>query len=113
MPDGRAALLGTVSERELQAHLVAVARREGWRVYFVWDSRHSPAGWPDLALVRGGTLLFLEVKSETGRLTPAQEDCLAALGSVDTVLLDVARPSNVEKIEAMLAAGGRPYVKGD
>lgn len=106
-------LVAAMHEDELQAHLVKVARREGWLVYFTWNSRHSPAGWPDLICLRGSTMLALELKREGAAPTEKQEECLAALGLIDTVLVDVARPSNVKKIEELLTIGGRPWMKGE
>ena len=37
------------------------------------------AGFADLIVLSGGRALFLEVKSKTGRLSPAQEDFRAAV----------------------------------
>lgn len=45
----------------------------GYRLqYHTHDSRHSAAGFPDLVLVGRGRLLFIEVKSATGKLTTPQ-----------------------------------------
>ena len=37
------------------------------------------AGWPDLAIYHDGKVLFLEVKTPTGRITPRQHDTMARL----------------------------------
>ena len=68
-------------ERDFQAAVVRLARLCGWRVYCVHDSRHSPAGWPDLVLLRGRRILYRELKRDgrASRLTPEQRDTLAAL----------------------------------
>jgi hypothetical protein len=63
----------TVSrEKSFQQAVVDLARLLQWRVYFTRDSRGSPSGWPDLALCRE-RLIFRELKTNTGRLTPEQE----------------------------------------
>lgn len=40
--------------------------------YHTHDSRRSPTGWPDLALAGSRGLLYRELKTATGRVTPAQ-----------------------------------------
>lgn len=38
-------------------------------------------GTPDLAIIDSGRILFLEIKAGKGRLSPAQQECHAALAS--------------------------------
>ena len=45
------------SEREFQGNVLALARMNGWKVRFDWTRLHSPAGYPDLTLVRGETII--------------------------------------------------------
>lgn len=73
-----------ISEREFTQQVIDLAHYCGWRVYHTWSSVHSPAGFPDLVLVRRERLLFVELKSERGRLTTAQEEWLGALRAVCT-----------------------------
>ena len=75
-----------ISEKAFQAQVIDLARMLGYLVYFTWRSIHSPAGFPDLVLVRGdgspgnpGRILFIELKREGARLSPAQEDWARAL----------------------------------
>ena len=69
-----------MSEREFQdGHVVPLAVSCGWIYYHTHDSRRSPGGFPDLVLVRGGKLIFAELKSEKGRVSAAQKVWLAAL----------------------------------
>lgn len=72
--DGRQLLLRATSERDFQAHVIEVALRHGWLVHHVHDSRKSIGdGFPDLVLVRPGSpVLFIELKSERGRIRPEQ-----------------------------------------
>jgi hypothetical protein len=71
----------SMSEGDLQASVVDVARRMGGLVYHTHDSRRSPAGFPDLVITfpRTGSLIFVELKSSTGRLRPEQAQWLEAL----------------------------------
>jgi hypothetical protein len=64
-----------MTEKEFQAAVVAFADALGWWSYHPHDSRHSQRGWPDLSLLRGPRLVFLELKRHGGKVTPAQADC--------------------------------------
>ncbi len=116
----RAAVPGTssvvVSEREFQRAVIDLAHRHGW-----WVACFRPArtlkgwrtavgadgvGWPDLVCVRAepsgkGRVLFVELKSATGRLSAAQQtwiDCLRAAGAE----IWVWRPEDMDEIERIL-----------
>lgn len=68
----------SMSEKQFQEHVIALAHRLGWLVYHTFDSRRSVAGFPDLVLVRERTL-FRELKSATGVVSPQQKVWLTAL----------------------------------
>jgi VRR-NUC domain len=70
-----------MTERELQAQVLDLARMLGYLAYHTYDSRRSVEGFPDLVLVheRSGALIFAELKSPTGRVTTAQDRWLRAL----------------------------------
>lgn len=63
-----------MDERALQSAVLDLARLLGWKCYHTFDSRRSEPGFPDLVMAhpRGG-LIFAELKSETGMLTPEQD----------------------------------------
>lgn len=69
------------NEKQLQQHVILLAGVFGWRHFHVYDSRRSPAGFPDLVLVHPGQkrLLFRELKTERGRLRPGQPEWLEDL----------------------------------
>ena len=69
----------SLTERDFSQQVIELARLRGWKVYHTWSSIHSPAGFPDLVLTRKGRLIFAELKSDKGKLTPAQEEWLASL----------------------------------
>lgn len=71
-----------MTEKELMALVIEAARWSNFWVYHTHDSRRSQAGFPDLVLVHrdSGRLLFCELKSAKGALTPEQEDWLTYLG---------------------------------
>jgi hypothetical protein len=70
-----------MTERELQAQVIDLARMLGYLVWHCYDSRRSEPGFPDLVMVheRSGALIFAELKSTSGRLTPEQDRWLRAL----------------------------------
>jgi hypothetical protein len=70
------------SEADLQSAVLDLCRRLRLLTYHTHDSRRSHPGWPDLVIVepRSGALLFVELKTNTGRLSPAQQAWLHALG---------------------------------
>lgn len=68
-----------LSEREFLQQLRDLARVFGWLCYHRHDSRRSEPGFPDLLLVRPPSVIFAELKTNVGRLTPAQRTWLEAL----------------------------------
>jgi hypothetical protein len=70
-----------LSERDFQAQVIDLAQLTGWMVYHTYDSRRCQAGYPDLALCRHGEYLLVELKTDTGRVRPAQRQWIEALRS--------------------------------
>lgn len=89
-----------LSEAAFQAQIVKLAKLRGWFVYHPWLSVKSEPGWPDLTCVRDGRLIFMEVKSEKGPVSPAQERVQVILSAVAEVY--VVRPSDWDFIEREL-----------
>jgi VRR-NUC domain len=94
-----------VTERELQDAIVEAAKLLGWMVFHPFDSRRSTAGWPDLTLVhrRRARLMFMELKSETGRVTHEQHawiDALARAGADVRVVRPVDLDAVLEELQA-------------
>ena len=87
---------GEVTERELQATIVAAAKMAGWKCYHTYDSRRSEPGFPDLVLVRHDELIFWELKTEKGRVTEAQNEWLHALHPVEKVHSGIIRPADLD-----------------
>ena len=58
------------------------------------------AGWPDLTLVRGSRLVFVELKGDKGKLSPHQERVLGLLRQVAEVY--VWKPSDWDTILEVL-----------
>mgnify|MGYP001585300537 FL=1 len=94
-----------VSHKAWQRTVLATARQFGWKPYWTWYSVHSPAGFPDLVLVRLDRLVFAELKTETGKITPAQQewlDILEPLAQEGRIEVYVWRPSQFEEVATIL-----------
>lgn len=71
-----------VSEEQWRRQVREIAARYGWRLqYHTADSRRSGPGWPDEVFGHLGQrrTLFVEFKTDTGRIRPAQREWLAHL----------------------------------
>ena len=72
------------------------AKQNGWEVYHTHDSRRSEPGFPDLVLVRD-RVLFRELKTNTGRISPAQKHWGAVLTAAGADF-KVWRPKDLKTI---------------
>jgi hypothetical protein len=69
-----------VTEAAFQRTVMALFRLHGWRLWHNHVAWRSEAGWPDLVAVHPAHgIVFLEVKTDAGRVTAAQESWLDAL----------------------------------
>ena len=75
--------LPQLSEKMFQSRVVAGARALGYMVYHTYDSRRSTKGFPDLCLVHPKThvLMFIEVKTDMGKISLEQFEWINALGN--------------------------------
>jgi hypothetical protein len=102
-----------VTEKEWQQTVIDTAQALGWRVAHFRTSRtgsggHATAvqadgaGYPDLTLVRGTRLLFIELKAEKGRVAQAQAEWLTDLATAVPGCVAVWRPSDWPEVERTL-----------
>lgn len=96
------------SEKDWMAQVLALAQFRGWLCHHAYDSRRSTAGVPDLLLCRPGRdgqtgrVIFVELKTETGTVSPPQRQWLEALAACP-VEAYTWRPSMWSEIDAILA----------
>lgn len=89
----RSMMAESMSEQQLQDHVVALATRLGWLSYHTYSSVRSAPGFPDLVMVRG-TCMFRELKAANGVVSKHQRVWLQAL-KVAGVDADVWRPMDL------------------
>jgi hypothetical protein len=70
-------------------------------------------GWPDLTLAYCGRFVGLEVKTATGKLSPDQRDCLAALRKKPSRAIAVVVRSLAEVIELLAILDKCPAIETD
>lgn len=98
------------TEAECQRTILAAAKLAGWRCHAERTSRtasgsyataiQGDAGFPDLVLVKGSTLLFVELKRDkTGKMGPGQDEWIDALDNVAGVqAMVVYVPSDMARL---------------
>lgn len=97
-----------MTERQLLDAVLGTPKRPGlalalgYRGYHTHRSEHSPAGFPDLVLVRGGRLVFAELKTERGRLTAEQEAWIEDLSEVELAARDLDPDDPHPLVEAVV-----------
>lgn len=89
-------------EKDFQRVVVDLAHTYGWWVYHNPNSRMSASGMPDLLMVREPEILFVELKTEKGRLRPAQEALLSKLKGCGEEVY-VWRPRDLQDIKTRLS----------
>jgi hypothetical protein len=90
------------TEEDWARAVVDYARFRHWERYHPKWSIGSPAGWPDETLCRPPRLVFAELKSERGKVTPSQQTWLGLLAQVPGVEVYVWRPSDWPDVERIL-----------
>ena len=96
-----------LTERDFNQQICDLARLLGWEVNRTWLSIHSPAGFPDLVLIRENddntaSLIFAELKAERGKLTEHQAKWLALLSKVPNIGVYVWYPQDFDRIALIL-----------
>lgn len=87
-----------ITEAQFQRQIIELAHLLGYCTYHTYDSRRSEPGFPDLVLVHPmGDLLIAELKTDKGRVSPAQTLWIALLRGAGAEV-HVWRPRDWERI---------------
>ena len=96
-------LPGIQSEKQWLQQVLTVAREHHWLAYHTRNSQQSAPGWPDVALARAGSPLYLvELKTSLGHLSGHQRHWLETLLQTSGLVVDVWRPGDLETILEVL-----------
>jgi hypothetical protein len=90
-------------EAEFQRNIVRQAKEWGWKEQHNTIAYRSPAGWPDLYMVRGSRVVIAELKLLKGKVSPEQAGWLLALAGVPWHEVFVWRPGYWHQIHEVLA----------
>lgn len=109
--------LTELTEKEWELQIIGtqnhpgVARQVGFLVYHTLRSKGSQPGFPDWTLARE-RVIFLELKSETGKPSDAQKKWIGALLDAGAEAY-LARPRDLDRLARILAARGDPFQRRD
>lgn len=103
-----------LSETEWQQQVIDLAHALGWQHLHVrrsigkgqsWTTATNVKGWPDLSLwsERQRRVMFVELKTRTGVVSPDQQRVLASLEAAGQEV-HVWRPADLDAAHAALAA---------
>ena len=96
-----------LGEKDFQNTVIELAELHGWIVYHVANVKHhlrarSSVGFPDLVAVRPPRVIFAELKTEKGKVTPDQRIWFRALLDSGKVEVYLWRPSMWDQIVRIL-----------
>lgn len=97
-----------LTEEAYMQNIIDAARKLGYLVYHTHDSRRSAAGFPDLCLARRARVLFIEVKSEKGIISPEQQLWLDTLAQCEGLEVYASKPSEWEDTLEILTRDTAP-----
>ncbi len=92
----------TIKEKDLREQVRDLCKVYGYKFWFCWTSIHSPRGMPDLILCRPPRVIFAELKTAKGIVSPPQQEWLDLLGQCPGVEVYLWRPGDLEGIANIL-----------
>ncbi len=97
-----ATIAENISEKQLLSTVIDLLRFKGWMAYTVFEAeiyaRRSDKGYPDITAVRTdglGAILFIELKSQRGRISADQQRWAEALRNNTGAIYYLWRPSDL------------------
>jgi hypothetical protein len=106
-PELRERLFDAMTEQDLQDVVIDMAHMFGWKVAHFRPARTEHgwttpvaadgAGFPDLCLARRGQVMFVELKTVTGRIRPQQQAWLDQLSDAHLI-----RPTDLDVLQELL-----------
>ena len=90
------------TEKAFQAWVLQLARTHNWAAYHTYNSQRSEPGFPDLVLAKDARLIFAELKTNTGKVSPRQEHWLRLLAMTSAEVY-LWRPRQIDCITHILS----------
>jgi len=94
-----------MTEAQLQSAVIEQLKWQGWLCYHTHNSRRSEPGFPDLVAVKGGRHIFVEFKTEKGKVKDAQIEWLSRLAHAHSEVY-LVRPSTQDAFLEDVAVSG-------
>ena len=104
----------TESEADFQSWVNDLLALRGWRKVYedvpltkcwhcgTYPPQRKVRGHPDIEIVRDNRLIYLELKSQKGRIRLEQRETIDALKKVRSVSANIMRPDDRDVIEGLL-----------
>lgn len=90
-----------MDEATWQAQVLELAGLSGWTHFHPYNMRRSDPGWPDLVLCRPPELIFVELKTDRGRVRPEQTVWLERLEACGAEVY-IWRPRDFDEVHQRL-----------
>lgn len=95
-----------ITEKAFFSQVEDLLKRFQWEFEHTFEqsvyARRTTKGFPDIVACRPPRLLFIELKSEKGKVTEAQQEWLDALKATGKVEVYLWKPSQFEEIVELL-----------
>lgn len=92
-----------MTEKELDTEVRKLAKLCHWLYYHTYRSKRSPAGFPDCVLVKPPRIVYAELKSKSGVVSPEQQKWLDTLAACPHNEVYLWRPSDLEEVANVLS----------
>lgn len=92
-----------LTEAQFQRRVTDYCNLRGLRWHHEQDSRRSKAGYPDLTIAGPKGVVWLELKTEKGRVKPEQQAWIDTLRAAGCDAL-IVRPQHWDDVKALLGA---------
>lgn len=99
--------LDELTEKEWTGQVVDLAKMLGFKRYHTFHSKHSQGGFPDETLIRE-RIVFLELKTSTGKPSTLQKEWLMALLNAGGEVY-IARPRDWDDLAEILTKRERVH----
>ena len=92
-----------ITHKQFQQQIIDLAKLSGYEwIYHTWNSRHSPAGFPDLVIIKEGRQIVAELKVGKDNLSAEQYFWLLEFKKVKNTEVYVWWPNDWDEIERVI-----------